>query len=1787
MNDHTLCTVSRLFDGAKASAKLHREHSEFLSHTSTPMRIEAIQFSLLSERDVTRLSEVELTQKLLYSPDDRTLPAENGPLDRRLGVSARNALCATCGAALADCAGHFGRIELCLPVFHVGYFNAVKALLERICKCCSRILLAETERSQLLANVNSADAHLRAAARRDAHKLAKRSKWRCHWCAAYNGPVKKVTGMLKLLHERFAKPNKAAEHAIASRDVDFVASGKFELSTLPPFVEFSEAVANHSELSLLVHKAAEDLNPLHVHQLLSRIEDDDCLLLGLNPAKARPELLMLTSLIVPPVCLRPSLSRDPSSGTTEDDLTVQLSSIIHYNELIKKQLNLVHGATTREALIAGATSGGAATMAAVAAAAASSSSSSAAAMAAAAAAVSSSSSTSLLAAPGGGLGGAGSADAAAAAAKAPSLATVQGQWSHLQCIVAQYINSDMPGVSKATFSSTTYRRSLCQRLKGKQGRFRGNLSGKRVDFSGRTVISPDPNLHVEEVGIPTDVAKIMTYPERVFNKNIDYLRELVRRGADEWPGATHVRNEQGDRALRFADRERTAQHLKPGDIVMRHMRHGDILLFNRQPSLHRVSIMAFKARVMAGRTFRFNECACVSFNADFDGDEMNIHLPQTEEARAESRELMSVVCNLVTPRTGDILVAATQDFLSCSFLLSKRDRFFTRAQMMQLCWHMMGVEGARDAAVTVHLPQPTILRPKQLWTGKQMVELILCPTRADRARVSINLFAKTKMMKKRPAGDTEPWMCPHDGCLIIRDSQLLSGWLEKSVLGSSGQKNNLFHALLRDVDAATAALCMTRLARLCARTIGEFGFTFGIEDVTASPALLAQKAALIKLGYEKCDETIREYRENRLAAQAGCSIEETLESRLTGELGSLRQRAGELCTESLPAHNAPLIMSQCGSKGSLINISQMIAIVGQQQVGGARIQDGFERRTLPHFARNSREPAAKGFVANSFQSGLTPTEFFFHTMGGREGLVDTAVKSVTGDTLVYVTRGGGAVQCVRIGDWIDSELAVEGRAVERHGAEQRNLELLPLAADAAVYMPTVDAAGAVTWGAVTALTRHDPGEVLYRMRTRGGRDVTVTASKSVLVYDEQSGAIHEIEPARLVPGKSRVPVLASLPPPPCAALTALRVDAHLPKTEYVYGTEFNVAARLAAALDASTCRAPPGWWQSHNGRDFTLPYPSFAHFRRACAQSAGVEDGRVYACRHARRDAALADRFSLTREFGVFCGLYVADGCAFDAGLVRVSSGDAAARQTALQWLADNGIKSACDSQAVVGHSALLACLVKQAFGHGAAHKRLPAEFVGAPLPFVHGLLDGFMSDGSAVSDRGVQFASASLALLHGLQMLAARVGAFGKLTAAVGAARHRLSFRSVFAQRLRQAVAAAPPERELKRARLCTADAPGCFPLLNDVVLDTVESIEEVDVRAHPKVYDVTLPSTLNFGLANGLMVRDTAETGYLQRKMMKSLEDLSVQYDGSVRTSSGNVVQFEYGDDQLDPLCMEQAQNPVDFERQMSRIVAANVNREPNLRPHALQRLAAGWLQWHLQKERNTSSPLFARQVLQYLCGLPPGPGDASAAKSEPYLYAKPGAPPSLLAQLISLRKSLGLPETKAYAMEELHTALGWRVIFAKGATRDDVKHEADKIEALAMAAAGRVEQSHDALDVDRPDNAPVVSPARLDPQLVAACAVDATKEARMRVYAGDFDGDECDAVSVRLLAKLVRITAAQLMTFINVIVKKHQLARIEPGSAVGALAAQSIGEPATQMTLKTCEHGRLARACSRLVV
>ncbi|KAF9412429.1 hypothetical protein HW555_009098 [Spodoptera exigua] len=559
---------------------------------------------------------------------------------------------------------------------------------------------------------------------------------------------------------------------------------------------------------------------------------------------------------------------------------------------------------------------------------------------------------------------------------------VQEDWDYLQLHVALYINSEMSGIP-LSMQPKKPGRGLVQRLKGKQGRFRGNLSGKRVDFSSRTVISPDPNLQIQEVGVPVHVAKILTYPERVFPANLQWLRKLVCNGPDVHPGANYVqqRGLKHKKYLKYGNREKIAQELKCGDIVERHLVDGDVVLFNRQPSLHKLSIMCHRARVQPQRTFRFNECVCTPYNADFDGDEMNMHLPQTEEARAEALILMGNKSNLVTPRNGELLIAATQDFITGGYLMTQRDTFFTKDEASQLAACLLA---GPDATMRIDMPPPAILKPRKLWTGKQIFSLIMKPNK--KCEVKANLETKGKNY----TGNKD--MCVQDSYVIIRNSELLCGSMDKSTLGS-GTKNSIFYILLRDWGEEYAVRGMWRLARMASYYMMNRGFSFGIIDVTPGKKLIEAKNKLLEAGYSKCDGYILEMEKGTLQCQPGCTMEETLEAVMLSELSSIRELAAKACFRELHPTNAPLIMAQSGSKGSNINISQMIACVGQQALNGKRVPNGFEDRSLPHFERHSKIPAARGFVENSFYSGLTPTEFFFHTMGGREGLVDTAVKT--------------------------------------------------------------------------------------------------------------------------------------------------------------------------------------------------------------------------------------------------------------------------------------------------------------------------------------------------------------------------------------------------------------------------------------------------------------------------------------------------------------------------------------------------------------------------------------------------------------------------------------------------------------------------------------------------------------------------------------------------------------------------------------------------------------------------
>lgn len=853
-------------------------------------KISHVTFNVDSASAIQQAAHIQVITKNLYAQDGQRVPATYGVLDRRMGTNQKDANCETCGLGLAECVGHYGYIELALPVFHVGYFRSIITILQTICKECAKVMLAEPLKKSFRRKFMNPDlSYLHKKSLRAAvHKKAKTCT-KCPYCEALNGMVKKSpAGILKIIHDKYR----------AKKPTDPIVKRVLR--------EFHEAKESNKELATMINSGLViEMSPLEVLNLFRRIPDEDIPLLGMNAKLTRPEHLILTRLPVPPLCIRPSVVSDIKAGTNEDDLTMKQSEILLINDVISRHI----------------ASGGKSEL-------------------------------------------------------------VQEDWDYLQLHAALYINSEMSGIP-LSMQPKKPGRGLVQRLKGKQGRFRGNLSGKRVDFSSRTVISPDPNLQIQEVGVPVHVAKILTYPERVFPANLQWLRKLVCNGPDVHPGANYVqqRGLKHKKYLKYGNREKIAQELKCGDIVERHLVDGDVVLFNRQPSLHKLSIMCHRARVQPQRTFRFNECVCTPYNADFDGDEMNMHLPQTEEARAEALILMGNKSNLVTPRNGELLIAATQDFITGGYLLTQRDTFLSRDEAQQLAACLLA---GPDTNMRVDMPTPAILKPRMLWTGKQIFSLIMKPNK--KCEVKANLETKGKNYTSNQD------MCVQDSWVIIRNSELLCGSMDKNTLGS-GTKNSIFYILLRDWSEEHAVRGMWRLARMASYYMMNRGFSFGIIDVTPGKKLIEAKNKLLESGYSKCDGYILEMEKGTLQCQPGCTMEETLEAVMLSELSSIRELAAKACFRELHPTNAPLIMAQSGSKGSNINISQMIACVGQQALNGKRVPNGFEDRSLPHFERHSKIPAARGFVENSFYSGLTPTEFFFHTMGGREGLVDTAVKT--------------------------------------------------------------------------------------------------------------------------------------------------------------------------------------------------------------------------------------------------------------------------------------------------------------------------------------------------------------------------------------------------------------------------------------------------------------------------------------------------------------------------------------------------------------------------------------------------------------------------------------------------------------------------------------------------------------------------------------------------------------------------------------------------------------------------
>jgi len=552
---------------------------------------------------------------------------------------------------------------------------------------------------------------------------------------------------------------------------------------------------------------------------------------------------------------------------------------------------------------------------------------------------------------------------------------VEDLWELLQYHVTTYFDNGVSGVPPARHRSGRILRTLAQRLRGKEGRFRGNLSGKRVDFSARTVISPDPNISINEIGVPEHIAKTLTIPVRVTEHNLEEVRNLIRRGPDIYPGANCMTSPDGKRYdLRYADREDLAKTVEPGFVVERHLTDGDILLFNRQPSLHRMSIMAHLAKILPGRTFRLNLSVCPPYNADFDGDEMNVHVPQSEAAQAEARILMGVQEQIISPRFGGPIIGGIQDHITGAYLLTRKGTRLTREQAQQLL---------AAVGLFVALPKPAVREGGAgYWTGKQIFSMLLPK--------GLNLTFKAKICENCTRCKKEE--CPIDAYVVIRDGQLIHGVIDARSYKAL-ERCEVLDRIVKDYGTTIAREFLDRTTKLSIAAAVMLGFTTGIDDEDIPPEAKERIEEVLEEAGARVNKLIEVYNAGELEPLPGRSLRETLEMRIMGVLAESRDRAGGIAEKYLGLDNHAVIMARTGARGSMLNLTQMAACVGQQSVRGERLSRGYKGRALPHFKPGELGAEARGFVESNYKDGLKPLEFFFHAMGGREGLVDTAVRT--------------------------------------------------------------------------------------------------------------------------------------------------------------------------------------------------------------------------------------------------------------------------------------------------------------------------------------------------------------------------------------------------------------------------------------------------------------------------------------------------------------------------------------------------------------------------------------------------------------------------------------------------------------------------------------------------------------------------------------------------------------------------------------------------------------------------
>ncbi|MFA5108636.1 MAG: DNA-directed RNA polymerase subunit A' [Candidatus Micrarchaeia archaeon] len=750
--------------------------------------------------------------------NDDSYPIDGGLVDPRMGVIDPGLKDKTSGGKAGTSPGHFGHIELVRPVMHPEFSKVVLYVLQNTSPFSKKLLWTDEQLDKIRKNLDADEMELKVRIKRPT-----------------NCPH---TGQ-KLPEIKLLKPT-------------------------------------------TFYKDKDVMLPTEIREWLAGVSDADLKQLGIDPQYSRPEWMVITCLLVPPVSVRPSITLE-TGDRSEDDLTHKLVDIMRINQRLEANIN----------------------------------------------------------------------------AGAPQL-IIEDLWELLQYHVTTYFNNETANIPPARHRSGRPLKTLSARLKGKEGRFRYNLSGKRVNFSARTVISPDPLISIDDVGVPPEIAEEMTVPMTVTSWNLEYARSFIK--ATKYPRAGYVIRPDA-RRIRVTDetREEIANNLAVGSIVERQLINGDTVLFNRQPSLHRISIMCHSVRVLPGRTLRLNPIVCPPYNADFDGDEMNLHVIQSEEAKVEAEMLMKVHRQIISPRHGKAIIKPQEDYVSGAFFLTRDETDFDKSEACNI----LAVAGI------TRLPEPD---RKGRWSGKILFSTML-PS-------ELSCSFKSKFRRKKADGSDH-----QDNNIVIKNGIILSGALDDKAL------DQILQRIVHLKGTAAARDFLDRAGRMELEVITKHGFSVSLSNYSLPPDAAEQIDKLQDTMRREIESVITQYKNKTLDRMPGRSLKETLEDRIMELTSKARDASGGVVERNLGYDNTSIIMASIGARGSLLNAIQMASMVGQQAIRSKRPSRGYRGRVLPHYPKGDKGALARGFVFSSFRKGLSATEFFQHSMGGRESLVNTAIRT--------------------------------------------------------------------------------------------------------------------------------------------------------------------------------------------------------------------------------------------------------------------------------------------------------------------------------------------------------------------------------------------------------------------------------------------------------------------------------------------------------------------------------------------------------------------------------------------------------------------------------------------------------------------------------------------------------------------------------------------------------------------------------------------------------------------------